>query len=122
MIADLAAMASAITSATTHLTPQRGQGEDPAVAIFAETRGPYITQSLQNLSIASINTSKRRPTDGPYKQGTNGISVYSTALEQFVLVEYEMIVKIFTGDRQGWALQATCKSAQIGRASCRERV
>lgn len=111
MIADLAAMASAITSATTHLTPQRGQGEDPAVAIFAETRGPYITQSLQNLSIASINTSKRRPTDGPYKQGTNGISVYSTALEQFVLVEYEMIVKIFTGDRQGWALQATCKSA-----------
>jgi exocyst complex component 7 len=110
MIMDLAPMASAISSAVTHL-PQRGQSDDPAVASYAEIRGPYIASSLQNLSIASISTSKRRLADGPYKQGSNGIGVYSTALEQFVMVEHQMIVRIFTGDRQGKALQATCKPA-----------
>jgi exocyst complex component 7 len=85
--------------------------EDPAIAIYAEIRSPYIANSLQNLAIASVNTAKRRPTDGPYRQGTNGIGVYSSALEGFINVEYETIVKIYTGDQRGRVLQATCRSA-----------
>lgn len=75
--------------------------------IYADVRGPYINSSLQNLSIASLNTVKRRPTDGPYKQGTNGIGIYSNALEGFINVEHGIIVQIFTGDQQGLVLQAT---------------
>lgn len=74
-------------------------------------RGPYITSSLHNLSLASLNTVKRRPTDGPYKQGTNGIGIYSNALEAFILTEHGIIVQVFTGDQQGLALQATFLSA-----------
>lgn len=81
------------------------------MTIYAETRGPYITSSLQNLAMASINTAKRRPVDGPYKQGTNGIGVYSSALEGFITVEHEGIVQIYTGEQQGRALQATCRSS-----------
>ncbi|KAJ5133201.1 hypothetical protein N7526_004566 [Penicillium atrosanguineum] len=71
-ISHLAPLCSAIGSASVH-GPQRGMGDNPALKIYAEVRGPYIAASLQNLSIASLNTVKRRPTDGPYKQGTNGI-------------------------------------------------
>jgi exocyst complex protein 7 len=75
--------------------------------IYADVRGPYIKSSLQNLSIASLNTVKRRPTDGPYKQGTNGIGIYSNALEGFIVAEHGAIVQIFTVDQQGLVLQAT---------------
>lgn len=81
------------------------------MAIYAEVRGPYITSSLHNLSLASLNTVKRRPTDGPYKQGTNGIGIYSNALEAFISTEHGIIVQIFTGDQQGFTLQATFASA-----------
>lgn len=105
-ISQLALLCSAIGSAAIH-GPQRGQGESPALKIYADVRGPYINTSLQNLSIASLNTVKRRPTDGPYKQGTNGIGIYSNALEGFINVEHGIIVQIFTGDQQGLVLQAT---------------
>ena len=101
---------SAIGSAST-LGPQRGKGENPALKTYADVRGPYITSSLQNLSIASLNTVKRRPTEGPYKQGTNGIGIYSKALEEFIVTEHGIIVQVFTGDQQGLALQATFLSA-----------
>jgi exocyst complex protein 7 len=105
-IAQLAPLASAIGSAAIH-GPQRGKGDSPAMKIYSDVRGPYINASLQNLSIASLNTVKRRPTDGPYKQGTNGIGIYSNALEGFIVVEHGIIVQIFTGDQQGLVLQAT---------------
>ena len=87
------------------------KGENPAMKIYAEVRGPYITSGLHNLSIASLNTVKRRPTDGPYKQGTNGIGIYSKALEGFINTEYEIISHLFPMDQQGLALQATFLSA-----------
>ncbi|KAJ5175898.1 uncharacterized protein N7482_001775 [Penicillium canariense] len=109
-ISHLAPLCSAIGSASIHGL-QRVKGENPAMKIYAEVRGPYITASLQNLSIASLNTVKRRPTDGPYKQGTNGIGIYSNALEGFIVTEHGIIVQILTGDQQGLALQATFLSA-----------
>ncbi|KAJ5215607.1 uncharacterized protein N7498_002014 [Penicillium cinerascens] len=109
-VSHLAPLCAAIGSASVH-GPQRGMGDNPALKIYAETRGPYIAASLQNLSIASLNTVKRRPTDGPYKQGTNGIGIYSNALESFINTEHEIITQVFTGDQQGLALQATFLSA-----------
>ncbi|KAJ5993905.1 hypothetical protein N7451_009629 [Penicillium sp. IBT 35674x] len=109
-LSQLAPLCAAITSASA-LGPQRSKGENPAMKIYAEVRGPYITFGLQNLSIASLNTVKRRPTDGPYKQGTNGIGIYSNALEAFINTEHEIIVHLFPGDQQGLALQATFLSA-----------
>lgn len=91
--------------------PQRGDGDSPAVRIYADVRGPYIASSLQNLAIASLNTAKRRAADGPYKQGTNGVGIYSKALESFIITEHDTLVKLFTGDQCGLALQATCRPA-----------
>jgi exocyst complex protein 7 len=109
-IAHLAQLCSAIGSASIHGL-QRSKGENPAMKIYAETRGPYITASLQNLAIASMNTVKRRPTDGPYKQGTNGIGIYSNALEAFIITEHGIIQQMFSGAQQGLVLQATFLSA-----------
>ncbi|KAL3484478.1 Cullin repeat-like-containing domain protein [Aspergillus germanicus] len=109
-IAEIGPICAAIGSAAVH-TPHRGEGGSPALKIYADIRGPYITTSSQNLAIASLNTMKRRAADGPYKQGTNGIGIYSNALENFIYAEYEAISQIFTGDHKGLALQMTCRSA-----------
>ncbi|KAJ6090492.1 hypothetical protein N7486_009307 [Penicillium sp. IBT 16267x] len=109
-LSQLAPLCAAITSASA-LGPPRSKAENPAMKIYAEVRGPYITSGLQNLAIASLNTVKRRPTDGPYKQGTNGIGIYSNALEAFINIEHDIIVQLFPGDQQGLALQATFLSA-----------
>lgn len=108
-ISQLAPLSSVIGSASIHV-PQRNKGENPALKIYADVRGPYITSGLQNLAIASLNTVKRKPTDGPYKQGTNGIGIYSNALEAFIVTEHGIITQVFTGDQQGLALQATFMS------------
>ncbi|KAJ9300848.1 hypothetical protein DTO271G3_2012 [Paecilomyces variotii] len=109
-LTQLGPVSAAISSAASHGT-QRTPGDNPAISIYAETRGPYITSTLQNLAIASVNTVKRRPSDGPYKQGTNGIGIYSNALEGLIAAEYENIIRVFTGEQQGRALQATCRNA-----------
>ncbi|KAE8148436.1 Cullin repeat-like-containing domain protein [Aspergillus avenaceus] len=109
-LAELGPICAAINSAANH-GPQRGDGGSPALKIYAEIRGPYIATSLENLAIASLNTVKRRANDGPYKQGTNGIGIYSNALENFIYAEHEMLSRIFTGDQRGLALQATCHPA-----------
>ncbi|KAJ5780188.1 hypothetical protein N7457_005348 [Penicillium paradoxum] len=105
-ISHLAPLCSVVGSAAIHGS-QRGKGDNPALKVYAEVRGPYITASLENLAIASLNTVKRRVADGPYKQGTNGIGIYSNALEAFITTEHAIIVQMFTGDQQGLALQAT---------------
>ncbi|KAF7587234.1 exocyst complex component exo70 [Aspergillus hancockii] len=109
-VAELGPICAAINSAATHGS-QRGDSGSPALKIYSEIRGPYISSSLQNLAIASLNTVKRRANDGPYKQGTNGIGIYSNALEGFVYAEHDILSRIFTGDQRGLALQATCQPA-----------
>jgi len=105
-ISKLTPLAAAISSAAKN-GPLLGSGDNPALKIYAEVRGSYITSGLQNLAIASLNTVKRKPQDGPYKQGTNGVGIYSNALEGFITAEHAIIKQIFTGDQQGLALQAT---------------
>ncbi|KAL2832956.1 Cullin repeat-like-containing domain protein [Aspergillus cavernicola] len=109
-VAEIRPICAAISSAAIH-TPHRGEGGSPALKIYSDIRGPYIMTSAQNLAIASLNTMKRKAADGPYRQGTNGIGIYSNALENFISAEYEIISQIFTGDHKGLALQMTCRSA-----------
>ncbi|EEH35775.1 exocyst complex protein exo70 [Paracoccidioides lutzii Pb01] len=109
-ILELSPVCAAISSAANH-GPQVGQTENPAIRIYADIRGPYITSSLQNFATASINTAKRRPTDGPYRQGTNGIGMYASGIEGMLLAEHENISQIFPPEEQGMALQATCRPA-----------
>lgn len=109
-IAELEPICAVINSSAVRAS-QRGEVESPAVMIYAELRGPYIASSLQTLAMASLNTVKRKPSDGPYKEGTNGIGIYSKSLEDFVSTEYDILTQIFKGGQQGLALQATCRSA-----------
>lgn len=67
-LGELIPVCGAISSASNHGS-RTSEGNNPALMIYAEARGPYITSSLENLAIASMNTVKRRATDGPYKQG-----------------------------------------------------
>ncbi|EDN07382.1 exocyst complex protein exo70 [Histoplasma capsulatum] len=109
-VLELSPVCAAISSATSH-GPQIGQAENPAIRIYADIRSPYITNSLQNLATASINTAKRKPSDGPYKQGTNGIGMYASGIEGMLLAEHENISQIFPAEEQAKALQATCRPA-----------
>ncbi|KAI1921613.1 exocyst complex component exo70 [Ophidiomyces ophidiicola] len=109
-IQDLAPLCTAISNVSKGI-PSNDPNENPAITIYAETRGPYVTSSLQNLATASISTAKRRPTDGPYKQGTNGISVYASGIEGMVVAENENVLGVFPPAYQGKALQATCRFA-----------
>lgn len=110
-IQELVPIGRAITSAASHGGGHSDQAESPAIKIYAEVRGGYLTGSLQNLATASINTAKRRPADGPYRQGTNGIGVYSNAIEGMFVAEHSNTSSIFPPDQEGKALQMTCRSA-----------
>ncbi|OJD17160.1 exocyst complex protein exo70 [Emergomyces pasteurianus Ep9510] len=109
-VLELSPVCAAISSAASH-GPQVGQTENPAIRIYADIRAPYITASLQNLATASINTAKRKPSDGPYRQGTNGIGMYASGIEGMLLAEHENISQIFPSEEQAKALQATCRPA-----------
>lgn len=107
---ELAPVSTAISSAAKHGS-QSDHTENPAISIYAEIRGQYLTISLQNLATGSISTAKRRATDGPYRQGTNGIGVYATGIEGMFLAENENVTMVFKTDLRSKALQATCRSA-----------
>lgn len=85
--------------------------ENPAVRSYAEIRSPYLSGSLQNLALASITTAKRRPEDGPYKQGTNGMGVYALAMQGMILSEDVNIVAIFPPALRGVSLEYVCRPA-----------
>ena len=85
------------------------QRESPSVRIYAEMRGTYLSGSLQNLSAASINISKRKSPDEIYRQGTSGIGTYASGIEGIFLAEYQNISAIFPREDWGSAFEATCR-------------
>lgn len=105
---ELRTLASAIDGAREQETRRNNQGS-PVVQMYVDVRGPYLTNSLQTGSMASINTAKRKPTDGPYKQDTNGIKWYAQSVEGIFLAEYENINSIFPASEAGRAFEATCQ-------------
>ena len=87
------------------------QRDSPSVRIYAEIRGPYLSGSLQNLSTASMTTSKRKAADEIYRQGTSGIGTYANGIEEIFLAEYQNISAIFPRDGWGPAFEQTCQKA-----------
>ncbi|KAK3176500.1 hypothetical protein OEA41_007823 [Lepraria neglecta] len=87
------------------------QRESPSVRIYSECRSPYLVNTLQNLSIASISTSKRKNADEPYRQGTSAIGTYSSAMEGLFLAELQNISGIFPREDWGIAIEITSRKA-----------
>ncbi|ORY64962.1 exocyst complex protein exo70 [Pseudomassariella vexata] len=91
--------------------------ENPLVKIYAEVRGPYLSQTLVNLAYASVNTAKKKSPDAIYRSGTNGIGMYAQAIEGSCVAEYENICSIFMRQDWGAVLQLTCQAplAELAR-------
>jgi exocyst complex protein 7 len=82
----------------------------PTSKAYSEIRGEYIMNSLRNLATASVATARKTDT-GVYRAGTNGIGVYSTALEGMVLAEWTSIAQVFPPDEHGRICLSTCQSS-----------
>ncbi|KAI0022558.1 Cullin repeat-like-containing domain protein [Xylariomycetidae sp. FL0641] len=91
--------------------------ENPLIKIYADVRGPYLSQTLLNLAYASVNTAKKKSSDAIYRAGTNGIGMYAQAMEGLFVAEYDNICNIFLRQDWGAALKATCQAplAELAR-------
>lgn len=87
------------------------QQEPPPVRIYSECRGPYLVNSLQGLSIASISTSKKKTADEPYRHGNTAVITYANAIEGILVAEFRNISAIFPRDDRSLAFGATCRKA-----------
>lgn len=87
------------------------QRKTPSVRIYTECRGPYLVNSLQGLSLASISTSKRKDNDTTYQQGTSAIGMYAAAIEGLFLAELHNISTIFPPKEHGIAIETTSRKA-----------
>lgn len=83
--------------------------EAPTAQAYASVRGPYLTSTLANLGAASVNTAKKRTPEAVYRQGTNGIGTYASALEGAFFAEYENIFAIFPGADCTRIFYLTCR-------------
>lgn len=83
----------------------------PTAKIYANVRGPYLQTSLTNLAAASVNTAKKKTTDGIYKQGTNGIGMYAQAIEGAYVSEHENVCALFSREEWGRVFGLTCQSS-----------
>ncbi|KEF55173.1 uncharacterized protein A1O9_08827 [Exophiala aquamarina CBS 119918] len=107
----LGQMATAISSAGAQSARMGQRDEDAAARIYADIRGDYLQNSLQNLASASISTSKRRANDtGIYREGSSGIGAYANAVEGMFLAEADNTSKIFREDA-GRIFTQTCGKA-----------
>jgi exocyst complex component 7 len=84
--------------------------ENPLIKIYAEIRGPYLSQTLVNLAYASGNTAKKKSPDAIYRAGTNGIGMYAKALEGLLVAEYDNICGIFLRQDWGPVFQTACQA------------
>ncbi|KAI1613310.1 exocyst complex component 7 [Exophiala viscosa] len=109
----LSQISMAILSAGTQSARLGQQDDDVAARIYAEIRGDYLQNSLQNLSTASISTSKRRANDSSiYREGSSGIGAYAKAVEGMFLAEAENTSRIFRNvNDAGRIFTMTCAKA-----------
>ncbi|KAI1503077.1 exocyst complex protein exo70 [Biscogniauxia marginata] len=91
--------------------------DNPLVKIYADVRGPYLSQTLVNLAYASVNTAKKKSPDAIYRAGTNGIGMYAQAMEGLFVAEYDNICNIFMRQDWGPAFQTACQAplAELAR-------
>ncbi|KAI1345019.1 Cullin repeat-like-containing domain protein [Xylariaceae sp. FL0016] len=91
--------------------------DNPLVRMYADVRGPYLSQTLVNLAYASVNTAKKKSPDALYRAGTNGIGMYAQAMEGLLVAEYDNICNIFMRQDWGPAFQTACQAplAELAR-------
>ena len=107
----LGQIASSIASARAQAARPGQRDDDAATRVYAEIRGDYLQNSLQNLAMASITTAKRRGDDsGIYREGSSGVGAYGKAIEGIFLAEAENTSRIFRSDA-GRVFVATCGKA-----------
>ena len=87
------------------------QRESPSIRLYHENRGPYLANSLQNLSTASVITSKKKIADEIYRQGTSGIGTYASGIEGIFLAEFHNISAIFPRADWGITFEVTSRKA-----------
>lgn len=105
-------IATSIASAGAQSAKMGQPDQDVAARIYAEIRGDYLQNSLQNLATASIMTSKRRPDDtNIYREGSSGVGAYIKGLEGMFLAEAENTSRIFRSDSAGRVLAMACGKA-----------
>lgn len=87
------------------------QRESPSVQIYSDIRRSYLVDSLQNLSLASISTSKKKHSDELYRQGSNAINQYAKAMDGMFLAEFQNISASFSRHDWSTAFETTCRGA-----------
>lgn len=76
--------------------------DDPrTLQLYAETRSPYLSQTLHNLATASVSTARKTDSTALYRVGQSGIGQYCKAIEELFGTEYNAIASIFA--REQWA-------------------
>ena len=78
---------------------------------YIDSRGAYLSGSLQNLASASISTSRKMSTDTIYRQGTSGIGTYAKGIEGIFLAEWRNITLIFSRDSWSSIFHKTTQKA-----------
>ncbi|CAG8949268.1 hypothetical protein HYFRA_00004893 [Hymenoscyphus fraxineus] len=92
-------------------TARQSRGDSPIAQAYANVRGPYLSNTLQNLASASVNTAKKKTPDAVYRQGTNGMATYAKAMEGAFLAEYDNICALFSREEWGRVFNLTCQGA-----------
>jgi exocyst complex protein 7 len=90
---------------------QNRTGDSPILQTYANVRGPYLTQTLQNLASASVNTARKTNAEAIYRQGTNGLATYANGMEGAFLAEYDNICALFSRDEWKKVFNLTCQGA-----------
>jgi exocyst complex component 7 len=107
----LSQIANAISSAGVHSAKLGQRDDDAAARMYAEVRGEFLQNSMQNLAAGAVMTSKRRGDDtGIYREGSSGVGAYIKAMEGIILAEAENVQRIFRND-PGRVLSMTCTKA-----------
>lgn len=92
-------------------TVRQSRGDSPILQAYANVRGPYLSDTLQNLASASVNTARKKTPDAVYRQGTNGLATYAKGMEGAFLAEYDNICALFSRDEWGRVFNLTCQGA-----------
>lgn len=102
---------SQLRTINTHIASSDTPGGSSTAKIYAEIRGQYLTNSLQNMASACIATARKQNSDTLYKRGDNAIGTYAAGIKGMYLAEYDSICPLFPRDEWGNVLTTTCQES-----------
>ena len=89
----------------------KANAEPRIASLYHETRGKYISVTLQNLATSSLAITKKSGSESLYRKGDCYIGTYAFALRQIFDAEYDNICPIFLRDQWTHIHTMTCHSA-----------